>query len=208
MKHFVSNYHKHNYMTKSKFSFLVLLLALIIHTGALHSQSLQTISTIGLGTNGLDFSIEIPVAEKFTIEPAIGLGPSYDFSDRDGVFPKLGKHWALSKPSVHVSANSKFFYDRARRLRKDKSLLFNSGSFIGVKVEYVSKPLTSDKFHGQTNTLLTMLSLGGQRNIGRYWRYSFYWGLGYGRNLEYSYGTFYPAYDFKVAYVLPLFSKK
>lgn len=195
-------------MTNNKLSNFVLLLALLIHVGALHSQSLQTISTIGLGTNGLDFSIELPIAEKFTIEPAIALGPSYDFSGRDGIFPKLGTHWAMSKPSVHLSSNSKFLFDRARRLRKGKSLLFNSGSFIGVKVEYVTKPLANDKFHGQTNTLLASLNLGIQSNIGRYWRYSFSWGLGYGRNLVYSYGTFYPAYDFKVAYVLPLFSKK
>lgn len=164
--------------------------------------------TVGLGSKGIEFSIEIPIAKKFIIEPAIGLGQSYDFSDRDGMFPKLGTHWALSKPSVHLSANSKFFYDRARRLRKGKSLLFNSGSFIGAKVEYVTKPLTNDKFHGQTNTLLASLNLGGQSNIGKYWRYSLSFGLGYGRNLEYSYGTFYPAADIKVGYVLPFLRGK
>lgn len=192
-------------MSKNKLPFFILLLTLLIHAVALHSQRLHILPTIGLGSKGIDFSIEIPIAKKFIIEPAIGLGQSYDFSDRDGVFPKLGTHWALSKPSVHLSANSKFFFDRARRLRKGKSLLFNSGSFIGAKVEYVTKPLTNDKFHGQTNTLLASLNLGLQSNIGKYWRYSLSFGLGYGRNLEYSYGTFYPAADIKVGYVLPLF---
>ena len=190
-------------MNKHKLSFFVFLFALLIHAGALRSQGLQMVPQVGLGTNGLEFSIEIPVAEKFTIEPAIGFGPSYDFRDRDALFSKMGKHLIFSAPSVHVSANGKFFFDRERRMRKGKSLLFNSGSFIGAKVEYITQPLTSDKFHGQSNTLITSLSIGGQRNIGRYWRYSYSVGLGYGRNLEYSYGTFYPAYDFKVAYVLP-----
>ncbi len=195
-------------MRKYNLPFFILLFNLLIHAEGLHSQGLQMLPTVGLGSKGIDFSIEIPVAKKFIIEPAIGLGQSYDFSNRDGMFPKLGTHWALSKPSVHLSVNSKFFYDRARRLRKGKSLLFNSGSFIGAKVEYVTKPLTNDKFHGQTNTLLASLNLGGQSNIGRYWRYSFSFGLGYGRNLEYSYGTFYPAADIKVGYVLPFFRGK
>lgn len=112
-------------MSKNKLPFFILLLTLLIHAVALHSQRLHILPTIGLGSKGIDFSIEIPIAKKFIIEPAIGLGQSYDFSDRDGVFPKLGTHWALSKPSVHLSANSKFLFDRARRLRKGKSLLFN-----------------------------------------------------------------------------------
>ena len=195
-------------MNKNKLSLLVLLFAFLANAGVLHSQELQMVPQIGLGTNGLDFSLEIPIAEKFTIEPAIGLGPSYDFRDRDALFSKMGKHLILSAPSVHVSANGKFFFDRERRIRKGKSLLFNSGSFIGAKVEYVSLPLTSDKFHGQSNTLITSLSIGGQLNIGRYWKYGVTLGLGYGRNLDFSYGTFYPAYDFKVAYVLPFLRGK
>lgn len=75
-------------MNKNKLSFFVLLFALFIHLGALRSQSLETIPKIGLGINGLDFSIEIPVTEKITIEPAIGFGPSYDFSDKDALTKK------------------------------------------------------------------------------------------------------------------------
>ena len=192
-------------MNKNKLSFFVLLFALFIHLGALRSQSLETIPKIGLGINGLDFSIEIPVTEKITIEPAIGFGPSYDFSDKDALTKKMGWHWALLEPSVHASMYGKFFYNRDNRIRKGKSLLFNSGKFIGAKVKYVSKPLTSDEFHGQTNTFIANLNWGGQRNIGRSWNYSYSVGLGYGHNLDFSYGTFCPAFDLKVAYVLPLF---
>ena len=192
-------------MNKNKLSFFVLLFALFIHLGALRSQSLETIPKIGLGINGLDFSIEIPVTEKITIEPAIGFGPSYDFSDKDALTKKMGWHWALLEPSVHASMYGKFFYNRDNRIRKGKALLFNSGKFIGAKVKYVSKPLTSDEFHGQTNTFIASLNWGGQRNIRRSWNYSYSVGLGYGHNLDFSYGTFYPAFDLKVAYVLPLF---
>ena len=143
-------------MNKNKLSFLVLLFAMLIKASTVSSQSLQVVPKVGLGINGLDFSIEIPVAEKITIEPAIGFGPSYDFDDRqDAITSKMGWHWALLEPSVHASVYGKFFYNRDKRMSKDKSLLFNSGMFIGAKVKYVSKPLTSDEYHGQTNNLIS-----------------------------------------------------
>ena len=193
-------------MNKNKLLIFVFLFALLIKTGTVSSQSLQAIPKVGLGINGLDFSIEIPVAEKITIEPAIGFGPSYDFTDKD--VGKEGWHWALLEPSVHISIYGKLFYNRNKRMRKDRSLLFNSGNFIGAKVKYVSKPLTNDEYHGQTNTLIANLNWGGQRNIGSRWNYSYSVGLGYGRNLDYSYGTFYPAFDLKIAYVLPFWGGK
>lgn len=82
-------------------------------------------------------------------------------------------------------------------------MLLNSGKFIGVKIKYVSKPLTNSLFHGKSNTLITNLNWGGQRNLGRNWSYSYSMGLGYDMNLDHSYGTFYPALDVKIAYVLP-----
>ena len=75
-------------MNKNKFSFLVFLFTLLIKTGTASSQSLHVAPKVGLGINGLDFSIEVPVAEKIAIEPAIGFGPSYDFSDKDALTKK------------------------------------------------------------------------------------------------------------------------
>lgn len=193
-------------MNKNKLSLLLLLFAFLANAGVLHAQELQTIQKLGLGINGLDLAVEIPMAENITIEPAIGLGPSYDFDNRpDAITSKMGWHWALLEPSVHASVYGKFFYNRDKRMSKDKSLLFNSGMFIGAKVKYVSKPLTSDEYHGQTNNLIVNLNWGGQRNIGKYWIYSYSLGLGYGYNLDYPRSVFYPAFDLKVAYVLPLF---
>ena len=195
-------------MNKNNLSFFVFLFAMLLQASALSSQSLKTVPKVGLGINGLDFSVEIPLAEKISIEPAIGFGPSYDFSDMDAVTKKMGWHYALIEPSVHASMYGKFFYNRDKRISKGKSLLFNSGKFIGMKVKYVSKPLTTEKYHGQTNTLIANLNWGGQRNFGHHWNYSYSLGLGYGRNLDFAYDTFYPAIDLKVSYVLPLLIKK
>lgn len=193
-------------MNKNKLSLLLLLFAFLANAGVLHAQELQTIQKLGLGINGLDLAVEIPLAANITIEPAVGLGPSYDFDDRqDAITSKMGWHWALLEPSVHASVYGKFFYNRDKLMSKGKSLLFNSGMFIGAKVKYVSKPLTSDEYHGQTNNLIVNLNWGGQRNLGKYWIYSYSLGLGYGYNLDYPRSVFYPAFDLKVAYVLPLF---
>ena len=189
-------------MNENKLSFFLLLFVLLTQASALSSQSLQTVPKIGLGINGLDFSIEIPVGEKIAIEPAVGFGPSYDISEWDSNW--VSYHYAIAEPSVHASVFGKLFYNRDKRMSKGKSMLFNSGKFIGAKVKYVSKPLTDYEYHDMDNTLLVNLNWGGQRNIGRYWNYSYSVGLGYGYNLDYSRSTFYPAFDVKVAYVLPL----
>lgn len=195
-------------MNKNKLLFFILLFAMLIKASTVSCQSLQVVPKVGLGINGLDFSIEIPVGEKITIEPAVGLGPSYDFRDMDALTKKVGYHWAWLEPSVHSSVYGKFFYNRDKLMSKDKSLLFNSGNFIGVKVKYVSEPYTSDENHEQYNTLIANLNWGGQHNIGSHWNYSYSVGLGYGHNLVFSYGTFYPAFDIKVAYVLPFLRGK
>ena len=195
-------------MNINKLSFFVLLFALLLQTSTVSSQSLETVPKVGLGINGLDFSVEIPIAENIIIEPAIGFGPSYDFSDMDALTKKLGWNWTLLEPSGHASMYGKFFYNRDKRISKNRSMLFNSGNFIGVKVKYVSKPLTNEEYHGKTNTLLANLNWGGQRNIGSHWNYSYSVGLGYGRNLDFAYGMFYPAIDLKVAYILPWFNSK
>lgn len=199
---------KYNRMYKYNLSFFVFLFAFLIQASTLSSQSLQTIQKIGIGINGLEMAVEIPVAENITIEPAIGLGPSYDFGESFSLVGNMGWHWALVEPSVHVSTYGKFFYNRDKRMRKGKSMLFNSGKFIGVKIKYVSKPLTDYEYHGQTNTILANLNWGGQRNIGRHWNYSYSVGLGYGRDIDYGYGSFYPALDLKIVYVLPLMIKR
>ena len=184
-------------METKKLLFRYFLFCSLFITNTLYSQELQTVSRIGLGINGLDLAVELPIAKKITIEPSIGLGPSYDFGEGEALTFRMDWHWTLLNPSVHLGVNGKFIYNH-----KSEPKLFNSANFIGLKVKYVSKPLT-DEIHYLTNTLLTNLNWGGQRNIGRHWIFSYSLGAGYGYNLDEPYGLFYPAFDLKFAYVLP-----
>ena len=170
------------------------------------SQELGTYQKVELGINGIGISLEIPATQKLTIEPAIGFGPSYDLNNHgDALTDKMDWHWALLEPSLHVSVHGKLFYGRDKRAEKGKSMILNSGQFIGLKIKYVSKSLSDPQYY--CNTLLTNINWGVQQSLGKHFLFSCSVGVGYGRNLDYSYGLFYPALDAKIAYVLPFFSK-
>lgn len=188
-----------------KYSILSLILFLAIKVPA---QELQTLQRVELGLNGLVTSLEVPISNNVIIEPSIGLGPSYDIDkNQDGLTSKIDYGWALLEPSVHAALYGKLFVLRGKRERKGKSLKLNSGNYIGLKVKYVSKPLTSSHTY-RTNTLLTNLNWGGQFNIGSHWNYGYSAGLGLAGNLDHTSWVLYPAFDIKIAYVLPLFDKK
>lgn len=190
-------------MNKKRLLFVSCLVALFLHNSMIFSQELEKIQRVAFGINGLDASIEIPVAEKITIEPMVGFGPSYRFYDGGYLTASMGWQWALLEPSIHAGVYGKYFYSRDRRILKGKSVRLNSGHFFGVKAKYVSKPLTN-AFHTLHNVVLTNVNWGGQHNIGTRWNYGYSVGVGYGINLDFSYGSFYPAFDLKIAYVLPI----
>lgn len=171
------------------------------------SQNLGTYSKLEAGINGVGLSLEIPASRRITIEPAIGFGPGYNLNDdeNEGLTGRMDWRWVLLEPSFHGSVYGKYFYSRDSRARKNKSLLLNSGHFIGIKAKYISKDFSDYKYC--SNTMLFNLNWGGQFNIGKHWLYSYSVGIGYGHNLDISYGLFYPSFDLKIAYVLPFWSK-
>jgi hypothetical protein len=170
------------------------------------SQELETFQKLELGVNGIGMSLETPVAKKILLEAAIGLGPNYDLhTEESGLTDKMDWSWALLEPGFHGSVYGKFFYNRNKRAEKGKSLRLNSGHFVGAKVKYISKSLSDTAFY--SNTLLANLNWGGQFNLGKHWFYGYSVGLGYGYNIDKPYGLFYPAFDLKIGYVLPFFSK-
>lgn len=192
---------------RTRFTKALSLIVFVIFSNIASAQDFGTFTKVEVGINGLGVALEMPVADRFTIEPAIGVGASYDLDKSDdSLTGKMGWHWAILEPSFHGSVYGKYFYNKAKRANKNKSLWINSGNFIGVKVKYVSKSLSSPQYY--SNTILTNLNWGGQFNLGRHWMYSYSVGMGYGYNTDTSYGLFYPAFDLKIAYVLPFLNKK
>lgn len=186
---------------------LITIMLLFVSLG-MSSQNLGTYQKLEVGINGISMSLEMPVSKNITIEPALGFGPGYDLhsDENGGMTERMDWRWALLEPSFHGSVYGKFFYTRASRVKKGKSLLLNSGNFIGIKVKYISRDFSDYSYC--SNTMLFNLNWGGQFNMGKHWLYSYSVGIGYGRNLDISYGMLYPAFDLKVAYVFPFFSKR
>src|SRR5690606_25625925 len=121
-------------METKKLLFRYFLFCSLFITNTLYSQELQTVSRIGLGINGLDLAVELPIAKKITIEPSIGLAPSHDFGEGEALTFRTARHWTVVTASVHLGVNDKFIYNHKREPK-----LFNSGNLIGLKVRYVSK---------------------------------------------------------------------
>ena len=188
---------------------LVPIILFIAISNTILAQDFKTFEKLEFGLNGLALAIEVPVANKITIEPSIGFGPSYHFANNDYVTASMNVTWALLQPSFHGSVYGKYFYNKTKRENKNKSLWLNSGNFVGLKVKYVSRSISSPNYvFSSSNTILTNINWGGQFNMGKHWIYSYSVGVGYGYNMDYPYGMFYPALDAKVAYVLPFFGKK
>jgi hypothetical protein len=157
-------------MKKDRIQFLTLIITFFAISSIVSAQDYGTFYKIETGINGMGLALEIPIANKLTIEPAIGVGPSYSLNgDDDALTGKMGWRWALIEPSFHGAVYGKYFYNKNKRIDKNKSLRNNSGNFIGVKVKYVSKSLSTPQYY--SNTILANLNWGGQFNLGRHWIY-------------------------------------
>lgn len=190
-----------------KIKLLLLVISTLCYPLLLVSQELGTFHKVTIGINGLHTAVELPIGNKFTLEPAVGFGPSYTVdTNYSALTDKIGWHWAVFNPSFHASLHAKYIYNRNRRAAKNRSLLLNSGNYLGIKVKYVSRALSSNKTYN--NTLLTSINWGGQHSIGKSWIWGYSVGLGYASNLDYKSNVFYPSFDLSIGYVLPFFSKK
>ncbi|TAG08466.1 MAG: hypothetical protein EAZ41_10295, partial [Sphingobacteriia bacterium] len=107
----------------------------------------------------------------------------------------------LRKPAFYFSVTPKYFYNRTSSSIKGKSTLFNSGNYFGLRLKYVTP---NDRQSDLTrNSILTNIHWGIQRAIGNNWTLNSHLGLGYAQDIDYSFGTIYPAFDFKVSYIIP-----
>ncbi len=190
----------------TKYYLIIPLLLLSGNIFAQKNSSLKTYEKIDVGINGFGLALETPLNQKILSEFYIGLGPSYDLHEDISINHSMSWHWTLLEPSFHASVYGKYYYNRENRMAKGKSLLLNSGNFIGLKVKYISKSLSDPSYY--SNTILANLNWGLQRNLGKHWVYDFSFGLGYGYNMDNPYSMLYPALDLKIAYVFPFFDKK
>jgi hypothetical protein len=90
----------------------------------------------------------------------------------------------------------RYYISRENRENKNRSLVNNAGSFIGIQSKF--------NFNGNKDyigkTLLTDVHFGQQLPLGNRFIFRYHIGVGYANNFDLNYNTLYPAFNFTFGY--------
>ena len=149
---------------------------------------LSSLIKLDLGGQGLGLTYEPRLSDKILLDISGGVGPGYDIGEGF-----LEVNYAY--PAMYLSLTPKYYYNRQKRIEKGKESQLNSGNYIGIRIKYVG---ANDYYR---NSMLANLHWGMQRALGRRWTFNFHVGGGYAQDIDYNFGTIYPAVDFAFSYV-------
>ena len=153
---------------------------------------LSGFTKLDLGLQGIGLTYEPRLSNKMTVDISAGAGGGYDIADGSIEINYL-------KPAFYFSLTPKYFYNRQSRIDKGKKTLFNSGNYFGLRLKYIT-PI--DRKSGLSrNSILANLHWGIQRATGNHWTFNSHIGAGYAKDIDYGFGTIYPAIDFKFSYI-------
>ena len=153
---------------------------------------LSSLTKLDLGLQGIGLTFEPRLSNTLTTDLSFGFGGGYNISEGSIDYQVL-------KPALYFSATPKYFYNLKKRINNGKTIQYNSGNYIGVRLKY-NKPLYK-KSDIIRNSILTNIHWGFQRFIGNHWTINSHIGVGYAHDIDYDFGTIYPAIDFKFSYV-------
>jgi len=154
--------------------------------------NLSSFFKLDLGGQGIGLTYEPRLSNKMTADISAGIGGGYDISE-DLVEVNYGT------PAFYFSFTPKYFYNRRSRIEKGKKTLFNAGNYFGLRIKYVAASHRGLDF--SNNSILANIHWGIQRPMGKHWTFSSHFGAGYGQDIDYNFGTIYPAVDFKFSYI-------
>lgn len=161
---------------------------------------LSSLAKFDLGGQGIGLTYEARLSNKMTSDISAGLGGGHDIGE--GFF-----EINYGYPAFYFSLTPKYFYNRQKRIDKGKATLFNSGNYLGLRFKFVAANSRRVDTYGNSslnvyrNSILGNLHWGIQRAMGQHWTFNFHIGAGYAEDIDYGFGTIYPAIDFKFSYV-------
>lgn len=159
------------------------------------NRVLSNLVKLDLGLQGIGLTYESRLAGKWTADLSAGAGGGYDIAESS-----LNYNLNINRPAFYFSFTPKYYYNLAKRIRKGKSTVLNSGNYIGLRLKYVTP--NDRRTDATRNSVLANAHWGMQRGLGTHWLFNAHIGAGYAMDIDYSFGTIYPALDFKFAYVL------
>jgi hypothetical protein len=155
------------------------------------------LKTIDFGPEGLAISYDIKVGSKIIVDWTFGLGGGYAITDSS-----LKYYLNIRLPEVYSSITTRYYYNRDKRLAKGKSVLMNTGDYVGLKFKYVSDYLSENRY--VWDALLINVHWGMQRSISNRVSLNGYIGGGYGLTAYFksfpTYRQFYPTVGFNFSY--------
>lgn len=154
--------------------------------------ALSSLPKLDLGGQGIGFTYESRLSNKMTGDFSVGVGGGYNIAEGLIEINYL-------KPAFYFSLTPKFFYNRQSRIDKGKKAILNSGNYFGLRIKYSNS--ISGKSDLTRNSVLGNLHWGIQRALGNHWTFNSHFGAGYAQDIEYNFGTIYPAIDFKFSYI-------
>ena len=177
---------------------IILLVAVLGFLSASYGQEhadtrLSSLAKIDLGLQGVGFTYEPRLSNKLTADLSAGFGGGYSITEES-------IEYQLLEPALYFSVTPKYFYNLQKRIDNGKSVQHNSGNYIGIRLTY-NMPL-SNKTDEIRNSFLVNIHWGIQRAIGNRWTINSHIGVGYAEDIDYHFGTIYPALDFKFSYIL------
>ena len=153
---------------------------------------LKSLTKLDLGLQGIGLTFEPRLSNTVTTDLSLGFGGGYNISEES-------INYQVFKPALYFSVTPKYFYNLKKRINNGKTIQYNSGNYIGVRLKY-NMPLYK-KSDIIRNSILTNIHWGIQRVIGNHWTINSHIGVGYAQDIDYDFGTIYPAIDFKFSYI-------
>jgi hypothetical protein len=177
-------------------SFLIMLLYqlhLSFGQGSKPGPELSNLLKFDLGGQGIGFTYEPRLFKKMTADISAGIGGGYDIAEGS-------MEINYGSPAFYFSLTPKYFYNRQARIEKGKRASLNAGNYFGLRFKYVTA--NNRGLYSYRNSVLVNLHWGLQRPLGNHWVFNSHFGAGYAQDIDYNFGTIYPAIDFKFSYIL------
>ena len=138
---------------------------------------------------------ELPINDRLLLDLNTGIGGANIISPNE-ISYKLGKDNDINYSGVFIKGQLRYYISRENRENKNRSLVNNAGSFIGIQSKF--------NFNGNEDyigkTLLTDVHFGQQLPLGTHFIFRYHIGVGYANNFDLNYNTLYPAFNFTFGY--------
>ena len=140
-------------------------------SGNLLSQTYSSLGRVELGGQGLEIGYSHLLSNATFVKISGGIGAGYNVNDGSAEYI-----FSFNNPVPFIKGSLNYFYNKEKRLSKNKSIDNNSGNFWGVQTKY---SFGSEKDIELNKTLLTELHWGLQRSLGGNFFFNSHLGIGY-----------------------------